>query len=414
MPRPYATILSTPGLIPRLLAVLMSAMPLGMLSLAIVLSVREWTGSFGAAGVISGLFSGGNALGLALQGAAIDRFGARRTIVTSGLLCTAMLFCLLLSGQLGAPLALTALAAASSGVTIPAVTAAVRAWLGRALSGPVLQSGAYALLAALFQAGVTIGPAAVSLALIVHEPSLAISAAGLLVLAATVLLARADDGVPPPRRRRPWRRGAQGALRGRGFLTLMVLTFLHGAALGVTVLAISALATETSRPVLAGIALTVLAIGEMSGALVYGAVAWPGSRRSRLPAVQAMAVLAALGVFLSTGQPALLLAAMFVAGALAAPVAVLTSSLLDVVVHEGAVGRAYTVIVASGLVATALGNAGAGQLVGAVGARGLLLVPALSIAAAATWTLARRGTLRRSSPPVSEAAAATDDTGGRA
>ena len=92
MPRPYATILSTPGLIPRLLAVLMSAMPLGMLSLAIVLSVREWTGSFGAAGVISGLFSGGNALGLALQGAAIDRFGARRTIVTSGLLCTAMLF----------------------------------------------------------------------------------------------------------------------------------------------------------------------------------------------------------------------------------------------------------------------------------------------------------------------------------
>lgn len=393
MPRPYMTILSVPGLRPRMLAVVSSAIPLGMLSLAIVLSVQHWTGSFATAGALSGLFGGGNALGLALQGIAIDRFGARRTIRVSGLICAAMLFCLGISGQLGAPVPLLAVTAASAGVSIPAVTAAVRSWLGDALTDPGLQGAAYAMLAALFQAGVTVGPAVVTLSLLMGEPSLALGIAGVLVLIATVLLTKAGGGVETAPAKSSKIRGARRPSRGRGLVTLLVVAFGHGAALGVTAVAISALATETSRPLLAGVALTVLALGEVSGALLYGTVDWPGSRRSRLPAVQTIAAGAALGVFFSTGQPVLLLVAMFVAGALAAPVAVLTSALLDDVVPCGAVGRAYSLLVASGLVAAALGNAGAGQLVDAVGARSLLLVPVVSILAATAWSLARRKTL---------------------
>jgi MFS family permease len=378
-----------------MLAVVSSAIPLGMLSLAIVLSGQHWTGSFATAGALSGLFGGGNALGLALQGIAIDRFGARRTILVSGLTCAAMLVGLSLGGRLGAPVAFLALTAAASGVSIPAVTAAVRSWLGTALTDPGLQGAAYAMLAALFQAGVTVGPAAVSVSLLLGEPSLAIGGAGVLVLFATILLASAGGGGEREQREPSASSFVRGPSIRPGLVTLGGVAFLHGAALGVTAVAISALTTEISRPALAGIALTGRALGEVSGALVYGAFAWPGSRPSRLPAVQSLSVVAALGVFLSTGHSALLLVAVFIAGVLAAPVAVLTSALLDEVVPGDAVGRAYSLIVASGLVATALGNAVAGQLVDVISSRNLLLLPAMAIGAATAWSLARRSTLRR-------------------
>lgn len=395
MQRPYTFILAVPGLRPRMLAVVSSAIPLGMLSLAIVLSVQHWTGSFATAGALSGLFGGGNALGLALQGIAIDRFGARRTILVSGLTCAVMLMGLGLGGRLGAPVALLALTAAAAGASIPAVTAAVRSWLGTALTDPGLQGAAYAMLAALFQAGVTVGPAVVSVSLLLGEPSLAIGSASILVLLATMLLTSAGGGADKERSGSSTSSGVRKSSSGPGLVTLSGVAFLHGAALGVTAVAISALTTETSRPVLVGIAMTVLALGEVGGALAYGAIAWPGSRLGRLPAVQSLAVVASLGVFFSTERSALLLIAMFIAGVLAAPVAVLTSSLLDDVVPVDAVGRAYSLIVASGLVAAALGNAVAGQLVDAIGARNLLLVPAMAIGAAMTWTLARHSTLRR-------------------
>ena len=66
---------------------------------------------------------------------------------------------------------------------------------------------------------------------------------------------------------------------------------------------------------------------------------------------------------------------------------------LDDVAATGTLTRAYTTMVAAGLIGAAAGSAAAGML-GATGdARPVLLLAAAALAAVACWTLARTRTL---------------------
>ena len=64
----------------------MSAIPLGTITLGLVLSVESCTGSLSLAGTITALFTFGNAVGLTVQGALIDHLGDRVVVLTTGLI----------------------------------------------------------------------------------------------------------------------------------------------------------------------------------------------------------------------------------------------------------------------------------------------------------------------------------------
>ena len=66
--RVYARILGTPGVALIVLATLIGRLPIGISGLAILLYVREVSGSFAAAGLCAGALALGSAAGAPFQG----------------------------------------------------------------------------------------------------------------------------------------------------------------------------------------------------------------------------------------------------------------------------------------------------------------------------------------------------------
>lgn len=394
MLRAYSSVLLTPQVRPKLIAVFLSAAPLGMLSLTIVLSLHEWTGSLRTAGLVSGVFGLANALGLSIQGPLIDRLGARPVVMAAGSLCAASLIGFGAVGVLSGALWFIATLVAIAGVSVPAITAAVRSWLPTVLAAKAHRAASYALLSALFQGAVTVGPLLVSVALVLYGPALGVAVAALLVFAATVVFAftsdhqakkpTAESSFPPRSRVSPF----------PGLLTLLIAAVLMGLAVGVTGVAVPGILTSTGLAAIAGVAFGALALGEVLSAILFGSRSWPGRRSIQLPVTQAFVALTAVLIFWASQQAWLMVIAMFCAGVMRAPVSVLMSALLDEVVSQAALGRSYSLLVAVGLMSGAAGNALAGLLVDHTGVHGLLLIPVLSLSLASAWTAAHCRTLK--------------------
>lgn len=378
----------------------LSAVPLGMLSLTIVLSVQEWTGTLSTAGSISALFGAGNAIGLSVQGPLMDRVGSRRIVIAAGGTCTAALLGFGVTGSFGGPLWIAAVMAGVAGVSVPAITTAVRAWLSYVLVDESLRSTSYALLSALFQGAVTIGPVLVSLSLLLHGPEIAVGLGALMILSATIVFALASDRQAPHSGIRRDAAPDARVVRSPGLWTIFGAAALEGLAVGVTAVAIPGVMTEAGIAALAGVAFAALALGEVLGALVFGARTWPCRRSAQLPVVQSAATVVAVLVFLASDQPWLLVLVMFGAGLTGAPGSILKSTMLDDVAPTTAIARSYALLVAVGLVSGAAGNALAGQLVSHTGVSGLLLIPPLAIGLAAVLVTVRRSTLEAGQTPL--------------
>ena len=129
MLEPYRTLWSTPAVPTALTAVFVSALPIGMAGLAIILSVQQWTGSLPLAGLLAGVFSAGNAAGLLLQGRVLGSWNPALVIMVTGLVSAVGFALLIMTGYAGATPMIMVVLVAICGVTIPAITTAVRAWL---------------------------------------------------------------------------------------------------------------------------------------------------------------------------------------------------------------------------------------------------------------------------------------------
>ncbi|AIY01646.1 hypothetical protein ART_2047 [Arthrobacter sp. PAMC 25486] len=377
---------------PRLAAVFLSAVPIGMLALTMVLTVERWTDSLAAAGTVSALFSLGNACGLGIQGALMDRLGSRIVIGIAGVACAASIAAFVMIGNAGGPLWLIAALALLAGSSIPAVTSAVRAALPEFLEGDGDKAASYALLSVLFQAAVTIGPLIVSACLLFATPD----AAGVLaavVIAAACLLFVAQQ---PPSRPHIKRDGAPSRRPKwpSGLVTVLGTASAVGVVSGVFVVALPAIATRTAAPALSGLLFAVLAIGEVVGAFVYGARNWSWRRREQLGVfLLGATVVFSLAVFAAL-WPYWLVPAMFLCGMAIAPISIILSILLDDVVEPGELARAYSLMVAVSLAATAAASALTGAMASIISSPVLLLfiVPA-SISVSYAWSRWRKDTL---------------------
>ena len=79
--RRYADILRSPYVGALVASALLARLPIGINALAIVLYLREQTGSFAVAGAVSGTMAAGSAIGAPVQGRLVDRIGARRVLL---------------------------------------------------------------------------------------------------------------------------------------------------------------------------------------------------------------------------------------------------------------------------------------------------------------------------------------------
>lgn len=389
---PYLVLLRRGDVLARFGAVFASAVALGMLSLTVVLCVMAWTGSLALAGAASGLFSLGNATGIALQGRFLDRARARAVLQAAGTVCVVAITAFVVAGSRGGPTALVLASAGVAGVSVPALTAAVRAWLPRVLHDDGVRAASYALLSVAFQAAIAVGPLVVSACLLLAGPEVAAGVAAVLVGAATVLyLATTRERRAPVPAARPLPPVTRGRFLTPGLLLVLGLIGVLGACFGSLLVTVPATMTARGTPALAGVAMAAVAVGEVAGALAYGARRWRTTYAARLVVVLALlgAAYAAAAV-VAPVTPALV-AALALSGAATGPAAIMLSALVDHVVDPGSVARGYAALVSANLVAIAGGSALTGLVADHLHPAALLAAPAaLSLLAAGACAVARR------------------------
>ena len=209
--------LALPGVRPVLVAAFVGRLPIGMMSLSIVLLVSQETGSYATAGAVAAAQALAGAVSSPLLGRLIDRVGQTPVLVFCGLgfpVAVAGLIVVASSVTDVLPLVLCAI---PFGVTYPPLFAATRALLTRMAGSEDLAASAFAFEAIVQEAFFITGPLLVALLVAVASPQAAlvfvavVTSAGTLAFAATRGVAvRARGGRPGPTCSARWRHRGSG------------------------------------------------------------------------------------------------------------------------------------------------------------------------------------------------------------
>ncbi len=382
-----------------------------MIPLTVLLLLRQRTGSFAEAGGAVAVFGFASVAGGPVIARLADRHGPR-VLAGAGLASGAFLLVLALATSPGASWAAVALA----GVTVPPLTAALRATVTASLA-EADRAAAFSLDAIATELLFVAGPALVAMVAAVHAIAAALVAAGFLTAAGAAAVARAaaraepGGGVaaPSPTRRDvpgacPGHRlagpvTAPGACRGpappspsrprrRALLPWLVAGAAQMGAIGFVEVSAAARVTAFGRPAAAGAVLAVWAAGSVAGGLAYGARTWPGSPAARLRGLLLLAG-GGFAAVTAAGSMALLYPLMFTAGLACAPAAAALATCFST---RASRAPAFAGLAAASSLGGSAGYAAAGLLLAHATVTATLLAGAgLSVLAAAA--VPRNGTL---------------------
>ena len=296
---------------------LLARLPIGTVTLAMLLHVRALTGSFATAGAAVGAYLAAAAITAPIVGRYIDRNGPRLALIVLGIVCPAALLVLWAARPLGLDTAWLWVIAAAAGAFSPPISVLTRTMWRHRFADETARRIAFALDGVLIEFVFTAGPALIALLLAIGSPALAFGAAFVsMALAVPVFLASPAL--------RYWHhdphaeRHLLGPLTEPRLLVVYGSTFLLTVAFGLLEVAYPGFAATVQRPPLAGILLAVNSLGSAAGGLVYGALHVKAARERQLRVSIALLVLPlALQGLIDSAAPLALLA--FVAGLCIAP-----------------------------------------------------------------------------------------------
>lgn len=402
----YAAVLRTPHALSTFAAALLGRLSYGMVSLSLVLAVKDASGSFAVAGGTLALFGATGVVLSPVRAALVDRYGPRRGLVPMAVLYAALLTVLALvtrdsagpggsggAGTVGTgavPGVLLGVLAACAGACAPPLGPTMRTLWSQLLPDRRMLRRAYSLDGVAEELLLVVGPLLVGVLVAYVEPAAAVAASAALVLVGTVALALSP--VPFPERAATrhnatgrWRahRRLGHRTRQRGLGQPVLAAAGVGLCLGGLELLVIAFTEERHQPGAVAWVLAALSAGSAAGGLANGALSWRSAARPRLAVI-----CAALGVALAAAGLApnvyALGAAATVAGLFVAP-ALITAYLIA---DEAAAPDARTRAGAWVNTAVNAGSSGGAALVGVLLGRlplslcfALVAVPALVCAA---------------------------------
>ena len=313
----YASFFRLPDVARLLAMAVLARMPLGTVTLAMLLHVRALTGSFAAAGATVGAYLGASAITAPFVGRFIDRRGPRLALLVTGIGCPAALLVL----WLAKPLALTTptmwLVAALAGALSPPISVLTRTMWRYRFEDESARTLAFALDGVLIEFSFTAGPALIALLLALGSPAVAFGAAFVFATLAVPTFVASPA-------LRYWqhdphaKRHLLGPLTEPRLLAVFATTFLLTLALGLLEVGYPGFAANVHRPPLAGLLIAVNSIGSAVGGLIYGGLHIALARERQLRWILALLVLplALQSLIASAG---LLAIVAFVAGLCIAP-----------------------------------------------------------------------------------------------
>ncbi|MEV0194146.1 MFS transporter [Kitasatospora purpeofusca] len=383
----YRAVLGAPHAGRTFAAALLGRLSYGVVPLALLLTVREATGSYSAAGAAMALFALASVLLSPVRAGLVDRHGPRRVLPPMAVLYGALLLAVVAAtARPGvAPAAVGALVVAAGACT-PPLGPVMRTFWRRLLPDPVLLRRAFSLDGVAEELLFVTGPLLVGLLLPVLGPGGAVVVgAGLLLAGALLLVASpvaavgpdgrgetdgpdapaeahgADDpdaAAPPSGRRRRTPLGGGRALRAA-----VLASAVTGLALGALDLMVLAFAEDRGRPETVGWILAALSAGSAVGGLGLGALDRPVPNAVRLPLFTAGLGLALAAAGHAPG-PVLLGVAVGVAGFFVSPALTTSYLVADEAVAPEARTRAGAWVNTAFNAGSAVGGAGVGLLVG--------------------------------------------------
>ena len=398
--RRYGEILRVPYVAALIAATLLARFPIGINALAVILYLREKTGSFAVAGVVAGGLAAGAGIGAPVQGRLVDRYGQRRVLVPLGVVHALALGAIVASGEAGAPAALLVLCSFTAGFAIPPTSSVLRSmWPSLLRERPELVQAAYALDSVLIELIFVVGPLLTGLIAAVGSPAAALLVSAASVVAGTLIF----TSLPPSRAVRPIAReqgaGRLGALGSPGVRSLVLTSLPAGIGIGICEVALPAFSDAQGAAELAGLLLATWSIGSALGGLAYGAL----PRRPPLNRVHLLvSMLLPVALLPLAAAPSVAVMALLVlpAGMFIAPLLATRNELVGWVAPPGSRTEAYTWPVTAFVGGIAIGSGLAGVIVEASSWRIAFLAAAAAAAVGALVALNRRHTLAGSVAPA--------------
>jgi predicted MFS family arabinose efflux permease len=389
----YARIMRTPGVAAVVLATLVGRLPIGISGLAILLYVREVTGSFAAAGACAGALALGSASGAPLQGRLVDRRGLG-TLLPLACVHAAGLVLVWILGAAGAPIVAIAAASFVGGAAIPPLSSVLRSrWSYLLEDRPELIPSAFALDSVLIEFIFIIGPLVVTAIVATTGPEYALGVSAACVLFGTTLLLAGLRGRRGPERQGEAERAlGLGPLAAPGLRTLVLASLPVGFCFGSIEVVLPAFSESEGSREMAGVLLAVWSSASLAAGLLYGA---------RPPQVPVADIHLRFALILPLGIAALAAATSPLTMALLAilaglPIAPLIASRNQLVGHvslPGTATEAFTWPLTALVAGVSLGAAAAGAVVESYSwTAGVLMAVAVAGLGAAV-ILVRRETL---------------------
>ena len=407
------------------LAALVARLPLAMAPLGIILLVQGERGTYTLAGVVTGAYAVGSALGTPLWGRLMDRFGQVRVLVPTASACAALLSALALFTVHGGSPGLLVTLAALAGFGYPAISPALRSAWRVIFPDAESRRVAFALDATSVELVFVGGPLLLSLLLALFPPVVPLLATAAAVLGGGLAYCRTDaarssrpGGIPSP--------GAPGAGGGPA-PAHHARSAVTAAGVGALLLVMLALSIgfgqlDTSMAATAGIVLGdtervgflfgAIAGGSVVGGLVFGTRSWPFDERRAVPVLLALfaVLLAAMAVLLALPPVNLLVLfpLLFVTGATVAPTLIMQQSLLDHLAPGHRLNEAQAFLSAANTTGAAAGTAIAGVVIDLSGlglsfagaAAGVALAAVVAVASQQRWRTAAAAKHREAAEPA--------------
>jgi MFS family permease len=378
------TLTSTPGALRILGSSVIARLPLAMLGIALLIHAEHLTGSFAAAGLVTGAYAVATGVGGPLLGRIVDRRG-QTVVLLPSVIATAALLAIAATLPAGSSLLLLLALATGMGLATPPLGACVRTLLPGLVDEDTVRV-AYSVDATAVELTWVFGPPLAFAVGALWSTGGALVACGAVLLLGTLAFAvqPASRGWrPAPRHERP----AGGSLRAPGLRTLVSVLTAVGMLCGAVEVAVPATSEALAGPLMGLWGL---------GSLVGGIVTTRRGGGAQTPAGLALVVayLAAAHLALvAAGNVVALAAILFLAGSAIAPTCASVYAMVERVAPAGMVTEAFAWLATAMSVGTAAGAAVGGTLIEQSGPAAAFVLAGIAGAVALLTTVLRGSTL---------------------
>ena len=384
----YAAFFRLPDVVRLLAIVLVARMPVGMMSLALLMHLRQLSGSFAFAGATVGTYLVAMACSAPIIGRIVDRRGPRGILIVTGIVQPLALGLLLLGRPLQLPLAMIAPLAAIAGAFAPPISTVSRTLWRYRFDREEDRRTAFAVDTVMIEFNFTVGPALIAFVLLVSDATAALGLTWLFAVIAVPLYL--SSGAP-----RYWKQTSGEERRLLGPLTDWRLLLIYATTVALTFMfgmievGYPGFASARGKPALGGALLAICSIGSALGGLAYGGMHLGTPVENQLSRfLLAMAI--PLGAQALVSSAWLFAPLAFTTGLLIAP----SLTALTLLVTRRAPARyateAFTWMSTCVLTGIGAGMAAAGQLVEAAGVSAAFAVAATACLVATLLSLSLR------------------------